>query len=147
VTRRRKPSPTAKAGRKPKPIEVAAVGIAAGTGHAQARGAAEAVARGNAVRSGHAVGHAPKPKPPRRKRTAKKYDVVLAILADIDQSEGLPSDLTPAEIEKKVLFKMPPELRRRWEKRGPDGNLITKAVSRKVINGAYQDYLKTRSSK
>jgi hypothetical protein len=87
------------------------------------------------------------PKPPRRKRTAKKYDAVLEILADIDQSEGLPSDLTPAEIEKKVLFKMPSELRRRWEKRGPDDRLIKKAVSRKVINEAYQDYLKVRPSK
>ena len=69
---------------------------------------------------------------------------MLAILADIDQREGLSSDLMPADIEKKVLPKVPPELRQRWEKHGPDGRLIKQSVSRKVINEAYQEFLRRR---
>jgi hypothetical protein len=86
------------------------------------------------------------PKPPRRKQALKKYVVVLEILADIDQSEGLPSDFAPAEIQMKVLSKVPPELRRRWEKLGPNGR-TKPAVSRTVIYRAYQEYLETRSDK
>ena len=79
-------------------------------------------------------------------RRGIKADLVAKILADIDGREELASDLQPADIEKKVLPKVPPELRRRWEKLGPDGK-SKPAVSRKVIYGAYQDYLKARSSK
>ena len=93
-----------------------------------------------------AANPAPEPKTRRRKRAGKKYNKVLEILADIDQGEGLPSDLTPAEIERKVLHKVPPDLRQRWGKVGPDGRLKP-PISRKVINRAYQDYLKARSSK
>ena len=89
----------------------------------------------------------PEPETSRRKRAGKKYGVVLAIIADIDQREGLSSDLTPAEIEKKVLPKVPPDLRQRWEEHGPDGRLIKQSVSRKVINEAYREYLEARSSK
>ena len=70
---------------------------------------------------------------------------MLVILADIDRSEGRP-DLTPANVQKKVLPRVPPELRQEWEKRGPDGR-TKPSVSRKVINEAYQNYLKARSSK
>jgi hypothetical protein len=87
---------------------------------------------------------APEPKTSRRKRAAKKYDVVLEILADIDQSEGLASDLQPADIEKKVLPRVPPALRQEWEERGPDGRLIKQSVSRKVINEAYREFLRRR---
>ena len=49
-------------------------------------------------------------------------------------------------VPQKVLPKVPPELRRRWEKLGSDGR-PKPPVSRKVIYGAYQDYLKAHSSK
>src|SRR5262249_28136162 len=74
----------------------------------------------------------PKAKRPR----GPKFDLVLAILADID---GLASDLRPAEIERKVL----PEFRRRWEKLRPDDK-TEPPVSRKVINLAYQSFLEDK---
>ena len=55
--------------------------------------------------------------------------------------------LDPGEEElKKVLPKVPPEFRQRWEKLRPDGK-TTQPVSRTVINRAYLDYLKAHSSK
>jgi hypothetical protein len=80
----------------------------------------------------------------RRKRAARKHDVVLEILANIDRDEGLSSDLTPAEIENKVLLKLPRGLYRRWLVRRPDGRLPKKPISRKVINEAYQEFLRRR---
>jgi hypothetical protein len=93
--------------------------------------------------AGTAANPPPEPKTSRRKRAAKKYGVVLEILADIDQSEGLASDLQPADIQQKVLPKVPRKFRRRWEKRGADGRL-KQSVSRKVINEAYQEFLRRR---
>jgi hypothetical protein len=78
----------------------------------------------------------------RRRRPSDKFDLVLRILADIKPAPGL----SPAEIQKKVLSKIPPEFRQRWEKVGPDG-VLKPAVSRKVINLAYQKHLKVRSGK
>ena len=86
------------------------------------------------------------PKAQAKGRRGIKYDLVVGILADIDRDEGLKSDLQPHEIEKKVVPKVPPDLRQRWEKPGPRGR-PKPPVSRKVIYGAYQDYLKARSSK
>ncbi len=71
-----------------------------------------------------------------------KFDLTLKILANIKPAV----DLKPAEIEKMVLAKVPPEYRRRWEKPGPDGRL-KRPISRTVINRAYQEFLKARSSK
>jgi hypothetical protein len=82
------------------------------------------------------------PKAKAKKRPGDKFDLVLKILGDLKPVPGL----LPAEIERKVLPKVPPELRQRWEKVGPDGRLKP-PVSRKVINLAYQEYLKPRSSK
>jgi len=86
------------------------------------------------------------PKAKAKGRRGIKSNLVAEILADIDRRERLAPDLEPAEIEKKVLPKVPPELRRRWEKLGSDGR-PKPPVSRKVIYGAYQDYLKAHSSK
>jgi hypothetical protein len=76
-------------------------------------------------------------------RPSVKSDLVLDILAGIDQSdEGLASNLPPAVIEQKVL----PLFRPRWAKLRPDDD-TDPPVSRKVINEAYKKYLGTRSSK
>jgi hypothetical protein len=71
-----------------------------------------------------------------------KFDLVLNILVDIKPPPGL----APAEIAKKVLAKVPPELRRRWEKVGPDGQ-PKPPLSRRLIYRAYQNYLAAHSSK
>jgi hypothetical protein len=71
-----------------------------------------------------------------------KFDLVLNILVDIKP----PPSLAPAEIAKKVLAKVPPELRRRWEKVGPDGQ-PKPPLSRRLIYRAYQNYLAAHSSK
>jgi hypothetical protein len=71
-------------------------------------------------------------------RPSIKLDLALKIMTDDLKP---PPGLLPAEIEKKVLAKMPPDLRRRWQKRGPDGLLIKDAISRTVIYRAYQKYL------
>jgi hypothetical protein len=70
-------------------------------------------------------------------RPAIKFDLVLEILADIDQREGLASNLQPAEIEKKVL----PCFRPRWTKLRPDDD-TDPPVSRTVIYRAYQEFLR-----
>jgi hypothetical protein len=80
-------------------------------------------------------------KPKGRPRT--KFDLALEILADIDQREGLASNLQPAEIEKKVRLKVPREFRRRWAKLGPDGQ-TKPPMSRTVIYRAYQQFLRDR---
>jgi hypothetical protein len=76
-----------------------------------------------------------------------KFQLVLEILADI---EGLPSGLSPAEIERKVK----PELLRRWAKLRPDDQpklgrdgKAKPPVERTTINRAYRQFLKARSSK
>ena len=51
---------------------------------------------------------APADTPSKAKRPDKKFDLVLKILADIDRRSRLASNLQPAEIEKKVLPKVPP---------------------------------------
>ena len=70
-------------------------------------------------------------------RPAIKFDLVLEILADIGQREGLASNLQPAEIEKKVL----PCFRPRWAKLRPDDD-TDPPVSRTLINRAYQEFLR-----
>jgi hypothetical protein len=75
-----------------------------------------------------------------KRRFGVKFDLVLKILADIDRRGGLASNLQPAEVQKKVLSKVPPEFRRRWEKLGPDGR-PKPPVSRTQIYRAYQEYL------
>jgi hypothetical protein len=83
---------------------------------------------------------APADTPSKAKRPDNKFDLVLKILADIDRRGGLASNLQPAEVAQKVLPKVPPELRLRWEKVGPDGR-AKPAVSRRHIYRAYQKYL------
>jgi hypothetical protein len=82
-----------------------------------------------------AVTPADTPVKPKRRSTTK-FQLVLDILADIDEREGLPSDLAPAEVERKVL----PEFRRRWAKLRPDDD-TDPPVSRTVIYRAYQEFL------
>ena len=82
------------------------------------------------------------PKAKRRGRPGDKSGLVAEILANIDQSQALASDLKPAEIEKKVL----PEFRRRWAKLKPNDK-TEPPVSRRAIARTYQEYIEARSSK
>jgi hypothetical protein len=76
-------------------------------------------------------------------RPSPKSDLVWDILTEIDQSdEGLPADLLPAVIDRKVLALFRP----RWAKLRPDDK-TDPPVSRRRIYEVYQEYLKTRSSK
>ena len=84
------------------------------------------------VPRGHGGRHAGKS----QRRPAIKFDLVLKILADIDQREGLASNLQPAEIEKKVL----PRFRPLWAKLRSDDDTDPPA-SRTLINRAYQEFL------
>lgn len=77
-----------------------------------------------------------------KRRSDGKFDVALNILVKLNPGPGL----LPAEIQKKVLAKLPPELRRRWRKLGPDDRLKP-PISRRQIYRAYLAYLAARSSK
>jgi hypothetical protein len=100
------------------------------------------------VRVFPAVAPAEMPAKPKERRFGFKFQLVLDILADLDErEEGLPSGLTPAEVE----MKMRPELPGRWAKLRPDDppklgrdGKAKLPVSRTVMYRAYQEYFKSR---